>query len=143
VEFRIPPLRERREDVPLLARHFVGKLAPELGKDIIDVSEGALKLLLAHDWPGNVRELENAVERAMVTCRTRILTEEDFPFLKGQNGHHLLRIPAGMTLQELERQAIVVAMERSGGNVKEAASALGIDRSTLYDKLKRYEVVRA
>jgi DNA-binding NtrC family response regulator len=143
VEFRIPPLRDRREDIPLLVRHFLGKLAPELGKDVIDVSEGALKLLLAHDWPGNVRELENAVERAMVTCRTRILTEDDFPFLRGHNGHHLLRIPPGMTLQELERQAIIVVMERSGGNVKEAAAALGIDRSTLYDKLKKYEVARA
>lgn len=142
VEFRIPPLRDRREDIPLLARHFLNKLAPELGKDVVDISEGALRLLLGHEWPGNVRELENAVERAMVTCRTRILTEEDFPFLRSQNGQHLLRIPAGMTLQELERQAIVVAMERSGGNVKEAAAALGIDRSTLYDKLKRYDVAR-
>jgi DNA-binding NtrC family response regulator len=89
-----------------------------------------------------VRELENAVERAMVTCRTRMLVEDDFAFLRGSNGNHLVRIPSSMTLQDLEKHAIVAAMERSGGNVKEAAAALGIDRSTLYDKLKRYEVAR-
>jgi transcriptional regulator with PAS, ATPase and Fis domain len=142
IEMRIPPLRERREDIPLLARHFVEKLAPEIGKAVTEISDGALKVLLAHDWPGNVRELENAVERAMVTCRTRVLGEEDFGFLRGSNGSYGVRIPPSMTLQELERHAIIGAMERSGGNVKEAAATLGIDRSTLYDKLKRYEVAR-
>src|SRR4051812_23272622 len=81
IEIRIPPLRERREDVPLLARHFLERLSHELGKDIADFSEGALKLLMDHNWPGNVRELENAVERAMVSCRAKLLTEEDFAFL--------------------------------------------------------------
>ena len=69
IEIRIPPLRERREDIPLLARHFLERLSHELGKDIADISEGALKVLMDYNWPGNVRELENAVERAMVTCR--------------------------------------------------------------------------
>jgi DNA-binding NtrC family response regulator len=143
IEMRIPPLRARPEDVPLLARHFIEKLAPEIGKDVSDISEGALRVLMAHDWPGNVRELENAVERAIVTCRTRILGEDDFAFLRGGNGGASLRIPANMTLQDLEKHAIVAALERSGGNIKEAATALGIDRSTLYDKLKRYQVTRA
>jgi DNA-binding NtrC family response regulator len=142
IEMKIPPLRERRDDIPLLARHFIEKLAPEIGKDVTDISDGALKVLLAHDWPGNVRELENAVERAMVTCRTRILGDDDFGFLRGSNGNSPLRIPSNMTLQDLEKHAVSAAMERSGGNVKEAAAALGIDRSTLYDKLKRYQVAR-
>ena len=69
IEIRIPPLRERREDIPLLAHHFLERLSHELGKDVGEISEGALKLLMDYNWPGNVRELENAVERAMVTCR--------------------------------------------------------------------------
>ena len=81
IEIRIPPLRERREDIPLLAEHFVERLSHELGKDVNEISEGALRLLLDHNWPGNVRELENAVERAMVTCRGPVLTESDFAFL--------------------------------------------------------------
>ena len=68
IEIRIPPLRERREDIPLLAHHFLERLSHELGKDMSDISEGALRLLMDYNWPGNVRELENAVERAMVTC---------------------------------------------------------------------------
>ena len=85
IEIRLPPLRERREDIPLLASHFLEKLSHELGKDVDEISEGALKVLMDYHWPGNVRELENAVERAMVTCRGRVLTEEDFAFL-AQNG---------------------------------------------------------
>ena len=81
IDIRIPPLRERREDIPLLARHFLERLSHELGKDVGEVSEGALRLLMDHDWPGNVRELENAVERAMVTCRGKGLVEDDFAFL--------------------------------------------------------------
>ena len=82
INVRLPPLRERREDVPLLAQEFMERLSPELGKEITEISEEALRLLLDYDWPGNVRELENAVERAIVTCRTRVLTAEDFSFLR-------------------------------------------------------------
>src|SRR3954470_19425599 len=99
IEIRIPPLRERREDVPLLAHHFLERLSHELGKDIGDFSEGALKVLMDHNWPGNVRELENAVERAVVTCRGRALTEDDFGFL-ARNIAKPWSIPAGLTLQD-------------------------------------------
>ena len=78
IEIRIPPLRERREDIPLLAGHFVERLAHELGRDVGELSEGALRRLLDYNWPGNVRELENAVERAIVTCRGRVLTRRRF-----------------------------------------------------------------
>lgn len=143
IELRIPPLRERREDVPLLARHFVCKLAHEIGKDVVDVSEGGLRVLLDYDWPGNVRELENAIERAIVTSRNRVLTEADLGFLMAhaqpQNGTW---VPPNLPLAELEKQAIVAAIERTEGNIREAASALGIDRSTLYDKIKRYDIQR-
>ncbi|HWQ53805.1 MAG TPA: sigma-54 dependent transcriptional regulator [Bryobacteraceae bacterium] len=142
IEIRLPPLRERREDIPLLARHFVGRLAPELGKDISAISDSALEMLLDSDWPGNVRELENAIERAIVTCRGHILTETDFTFLRTQNGKKNWTVPANMTLHDLEKQAIEATLERTRGNIKEAAAVLGIDRSTLYEKIKRYEISR-
>ena len=143
IEIRIPPLRERREDIPLLTDHLVERIARELGKDIAGVSEGALNLLMDYDWPGNVRELENALERAMVTSRSRMLTEADFAFLEREvSAKRAWSVPGGVTMEELERRAIIATLERTAGNIKEAASMLGIDRSTLYDKLKRYEIQR-
>ena len=143
IAIRIPPLRERREDIPLLAQHFVERFSHELGKDIGEISEGALKALMDHNWPGNVRELENAIERAMVTCRSHSLGPEDLTFL-AQNGVAAkpVTFPPGMSLQEMEKSLIVGTIRQTGGNIKEAASVLGIDRSTLYEKIKRYEIPR-
>ena len=140
IEIKLPPLRERREDIPLLAEHFAQRISSELNRDISGISAAALKLLIAYDWPGNVRELENVIERAIVTCRNGMLEEQDFSWLQhdavsAQNWE----VP-DLPLGELERRAIVAALERKHGNVKEASAALGIDRSTLYDKLKRYEI---
>ncbi len=142
IEIRIPPLRERREDIPLLAEHFVQRISCELGKDIdiSGVSPAALKLLIAYDWPGNVRELENVIERAIVTCRNGTLDEQDFSWLQKSPGASQNWEVPDVSLDELERKAIVAALERKHGNVKEASAALGIDRSTLYDKLKHYEI---
>ena len=78
IEIRMPPLRERREDIPLLAAHFVDRLSHEFGKDVRQISDAAMRMLMDHDWPGNVRELENAIERAIVSTRTTTLTEDDF-----------------------------------------------------------------
>ncbi|HEX4786775.1 MAG TPA: helix-turn-helix domain-containing protein [Candidatus Sulfotelmatobacter sp.] len=140
IEIRLPPLRERREDIPLLAEHFIQRISSELGKDVAGISEESLKMLIAHDWPGNVRELENVIERALVTCHNGNLSEQDFSWLQHESaqpqGWEVPDVPLG----ELERRAIVAALERKHGNVKEASSALGIDRSTLYDKLKRYQI---
>ena len=96
-----------------------------------------------YNWPGNVRELENAIERAMVTCRVQSLGEDDFAFL-GQSGSHGKRwtVPAGMSLQEMEKLLIGATLDSTEGNIREAASRLGIDRSTLYEKIKRYEIPR-
>ncbi len=143
INIQIPPLRERLEDIPLLARHFVEQLSLEIGKDVEDISEDALQLLLTHTWPGNVRELENSIERALVTSRSRLLTRPDFSFLaKEVEGHDPFSLPA-VTLQELEKQAIESAIKRTRGNIKEAAAQLGIERSTLYDKIKKYEITRS
>jgi DNA-binding NtrC family response regulator len=144
ITIEIPPLRERLEDVPLLADHFLEHLAVEIGKDVDEICEDALDVLLAYQWPGNVRELENAIERAMVTCKSRVLTREDFSFLSNQiNGPWDRAGLPPVTLAELERQAIEAAIRRSQGNIKEAAAQLGIDRSTLYDKIKKYEIERS
>jgi DNA-binding NtrC family response regulator len=142
INIQIPPLRERLEDIPLLARHFIERLSVEVGKDVEDISEDALQLLLTHSWPGNVRELENSIERALVTSRSRVLTRPDFSFLsKEVEAHDAFSLPA-ITLQELEKQAIESAIKRTRGNIKEAAVQLGIERSTLYDKIKKYEIAR-
>ena len=143
IEIRVPPVRERPEDIPLLVDHFVERLSHELNKDVAGVTDAALKLLMEYDWPGNVRELENALERAMVTAKDRYLTEDDFRSVQAnvQARRHWTP-PPNCTLQELEREAIIAAIRRTQGNIKEAAAALGIDRSTLYDKIKRYEIQR-
>jgi len=142
IEIQLPPLRERREDVPLLAHHFLERIAHEVGKEVTAISDGAMRALLDHDWPGNVRELENAMERAIVACRSGVLGEEDFRFLQDNGGGQQYRAPASMSLAELEKLAIEATLRRTGGNIKEAAASLGIDRSTLYEKLKKYGIER-
>ena len=144
IKIDLPPLRERREDVPLLARHFIERLSHETAKPIESISEPALRLLMNYDWPGNVRELENAIERGIVTCRTTILEAEDFRFLEEATlaRSAACQIPPNLSLQQLEKEAITVTLQRTHGNMKEAASILGIDRSTLYEKVRRYEIPR-
>jgi DNA-binding NtrC family response regulator len=142
IEIHIPPLRERREDIPLLAGHLLERLSDEMGKEFSSISEGGLKVLMDYDWPGNVRELENAIERAMVTCQTRVLTAADFTFLGPGLQARSWTVPPNLSLDELEREAITTTIQRTHGNIKEAASVLKIDRSTLYEKIKRYEIPR-
>lgn len=143
INIQIPPLRERREDIPLLVRSFMDRLSHELGKQTGNITETGLKLLIDYGWPGNVRELENAIERAMVTCKTGVLTEEDFAFLEQNSSRkQAWNVPDNLPLQEVEKRVIVATIKRTGGNIKEAASVLGIDRSTLYDKIKKYEIER-
>ncbi|MDX2150419.1 MAG: sigma-54 dependent transcriptional regulator [Bryobacteraceae bacterium] len=143
IEVKLPPLRERKEDIPLLAHHFLEQLSLEVGKRAAEISEGAVGLLMEHDWPGNVRELENAVERALVTSRGQVLSETDFQFLRASiERRQGAGAPDSMTLEELEKRAIAATLKRTVGNIKEAAASLGIDRSTLYDKIKRYGIAR-
>jgi DNA-binding NtrC family response regulator len=143
INIHIPPLRERREDIPLLVRSFIERLSPELGKEIDDITESGLKLLMDYDWAGNVRELENAVERAMVTCKNKVLSDEDFGFLElNGNRRRIWRVPDNLRLDEVEKLVIEATIKRTGGNIKEAAVILGIDRSTLYEKIRRYGIER-
>jgi transcriptional regulator with PAS, ATPase and Fis domain len=143
INIRIPPLRERREDVPALARHFAARSSLVIGKPIDGLDEEALTVLLGYDWPGNVRELENAVERAIVTSRRRVLGKEEFAFLSGDAPRlaHWTP-PVNVPLAEVEKAVIEATLRHAGDNVKEAARRLGIDRSSLYDRMKRHGVVR-
>jgi DNA-binding NtrC family response regulator len=143
INIRIPPLRERREDIPLLVSSFIERLSHELGRDISDISEEALGFLMDQPWPGNVRQLENVVERAMVTCRNRMLSEEDFAFLvRVKNAADGWAVPTNMPLHEVEKQVITATLQRTEGNIKETAAVLGIDRSTLYEKIRKYSIPR-
>ena len=139
----IPPLRERRDDIPLLADHFLKKHSERLGKTISGFSRAALHTVLQYDWPGNVRELENAIERAVLLETTEVLQANSLPLelsptaaaegdAKGQ--------PAILPLVEIERQAIAQALEILAWNVGDAAQALGVNRVTLYRKLKKYDL---
>jgi two-component system response regulator HydG len=133
----LPPLRERRTDIPLLAHHFLRKYTAQMDKKISEISPEALDLLVSHDWPGNVRELANAIERATVVGRPPALLPTDFPF------HPAQRPPAaagGDTLAEAEKQHIARILEKTGGNVTRAAELLQIDRVTLYNKIKKYQL---
>jgi DNA-binding NtrC family response regulator len=138
----IPPLRERREDIPLLVSHFVERIAHELEREVVGVSEGALRILMDRQWPGNVRELENAIERAIVTARSQVLTEDDFSFLSGEPGAAPWDAPTSMTLEDVENRVITATLRRTHGNIKEAAGILGVDRSTLYDRIRKYNLPR-
>jgi DNA-binding NtrC family response regulator len=129
----LPPLRERREDIPLLADHFLKKFATAMNKPLPTLAPQAVDLLLAHDWPGNVRELENAVERAMVIGRGPEIQPADFPFQLQPT-----QAVAGRTLDEIERGHIERVLQETAGNLSRAARILDIDRTTLYNKLRRY-----
>ncbi len=143
VEIQIPPLRSRREDIPLLANYFVDRLSHELGRNINGIADSALKILLDYDWPGNVRELENALERAIVTAASNVLGQHDLAFIAGAgNGRKGWHAPTDLTLTEVEKQVIAATLDRHQGNITETAEVLGIDRSTLYEKIKRYEIPR-
>jgi DNA-binding NtrC family response regulator len=140
VQIVLPPLRERREDIPVLVNHFVQKFSLAMNKRITRVAPAAMNQLQQQPWLGNVRELENAVERAMVVGQEPELHEEDFIFkpqsVSGSGG-------AGKKLEDMERAYILRVVEECGGNQSHAAEVLDIDRVTLYHKLKKYGWTRA
>ena len=139
----IPPLRERREDIPLLAKHFLAKHAERMDKSVGGISSAALRLLLQYDWPGNVRELENAIECAVLQETTDVLQANNLPPQLSPivDSRGDAAVPAEvLPLKEVERQALVHALEVAAGDKTQAASSLGINRVTLYRKLKKYDL---
>ena len=137
VSIHLPPLRERQEDIPLLAESFLTKHATVMNKSVTRISPDAVNLLMSYDWPGNVRELENAIERALVIGKGPEIFPSDFPMqLTGQH-------PAsGRRLEDIARMHIERVLEESGWNLTRAAEVLAIDRSTLYSKIKSYGLRR-
>jgi two-component system response regulator HydG len=135
----LPALRERREDIPLLAEHFLHKYAKAMNRPVPRVTAQAMDLLMNHEWPGNVRELENAIERALVVSREIDLKASDFSFQFQIGAQAQAAAGAGgRTLDDVERTHIERVWQECAGNHSRAARILGIDRTTLYNKLKRY-----
>ena len=134
-QIELPPLRERKDDIPLLVDHFVKKYAQSMNRKIVRVSSPAMQLIQQNDWPGNIRELENAVERAMVVGHEPELKEEDF----GIRPHAAAGVAAGsQTLEDVEKSHILRVLEECQYNQTRAAEMLKIDRVTLHNRLKKY-----
>ena len=136
VEIAIPPLRDRQDDIPLLAMHFLGKQAARYGRDIEGFSPSAMNALREHTWPGNVRELQHSVERSVLMARGSRIEASDLGLRRRDDGTVLID---ELTLDEAERLMIEKALERYQGNVSKAAEALGLSRSALYRRLQRHE----
>jgi len=137
----LPPLRERREDIPLLAQNFVQHYAARDNMDIVGVDDEALSALQAHPWPGNVRQLRNIMERALIVCNGRVIRRSDLPadfqsISSVESGYVKIRV--GSTLEEMEKELIRRTIEFSSGNKTRAAQMLGVTPKTLYNKLERY-----
>ena len=134
IEIRVPALRERREDIPRLAQHFLEIYARRYRKSLAGFESAALDALLSHSWPGNVRELDHAVERAVLMTSGDRIRPADLALRRGGDGGRL----EDLSLEEVEGLLVRKAMERFAGNVSQAAKALGISRSALYRRLEKH-----
>lgn len=134
----LPSLRERISDIPELTQYFIDKYRRKMNKPIEGITQEALDLLMRKNWPGNVRELENAIERAMVVSTGRELTKDNFYFQKDEES----QISSGLTLADIEKQHIVNVLKENDWNISLAAKILGVDRTTIYHKLKAYGIER-
>jgi len=138
ISIHVPPLRERKEDIPLLAKAFVKKSCLEMNREPVNISPSALKLLMDYDWPGNVRELENLIERALVIGDGKKIDTEDLPF----SYKELVTEPLPKSLKKMEEMHIKRILEENKWNISRAARDLDIDRQTLYNKLEKYKIKR-
>jgi DNA-binding NtrC family response regulator len=136
----LPPLRERRDDIPLLVKAFLDEFGRENNKQVRELTPEALNVLLAYDWPGNVRELRNAIEQMVVLARAERLTVRDVPsaIREGADLSKINVVRDGMTVEDAERLVIVQALKETDGNRTKAAQKIGISRRTLHRKLKEY-----
>jgi two-component system response regulator HydG len=136
----LPPLRERREDVPILVQHFIEKFNSESGKRVQGVHPDALEVLRNYEWPGNIRELKNAIERAVILCDGELILRDQLPPDMAGRGpdKQAFRLPYGLTLDAVEKEYILGSLQRNGGNKARTAEILGVSEKTLYNKLNRY-----
>lgn len=136
VTIHLPPLRDRKEDIPLLCKHFLKKFSLKEGKDIQSISPGAMQALMDYDWPGNVRQLENAVSHAVILALGPIIERENLPQFLKQSADE----PSSSSLAENERRLILGVLHEVEWNKHEAARRLEVSRSTLYSKIRRYSL---
>lgn len=145
IEMRVPDLKERREDIPLLANHFLNKYSCEFHRDVNEISRDTINLLMTHEWKGQVRELENAIERAVLLCDGKVINPVDLPMLNGSSDN-IKPVPSidtdnlNDTLQAYEKMHIEAVLRRTKGNRSETARLLGIDPSTLYRKMEKLDI---
>jgi two-component system response regulator HydG len=144
----LPPLRERKEDIPLLVNHFLKKLTSELNKPAKQITESVMERFISYHWPGNIRELENVLERAVVLCDREFIDIKDLPILNSAASEKLpsdvldrFRLNLNDTLATIEKQLIERAMNETAGNKSQAAKLLGIQTSLLYYKLEKYGMI--
>jgi len=147
VPINIPPLRERKEDIPFLVLHFVKRLTKELGSPVKDISPSAIDRLLEYDWPGNVRELENTLERSIVLASGEVLEPADIRIENARSPNAAsspsLLLPEGITLEQWEQMMIREALRRSNGNKSQAARMLGLTRNALRYRLSQMGIESA
>ena len=142
VKIRVPPLRQRRDDVVVLARRLLQRFNQQYDKSIRNISSDTVARLTQYDWPGNVRELESVIERAVLFCQDDELTVADLPeqLQDFQITPHRVFVPPSLSLEEIERDVIVQTLERTSGNVKKSAEILGVHRPTFYRMLKKFGI---
>jgi transcriptional regulator with PAS, ATPase and Fis domain len=142
VPIALPPLRERQDDVPLLAHHFLAEFNRKHQTDIAGISDDAANRLRAYSWPGNVRELRNVIERAVVLAKDKWIGESSLPgyIRSGSPSKTLVFAVGSTTVADAERELIVRTLEQAGNNKAEAARQLGVDVKTIYNKLKAYNI---
>jgi len=141
VNIHIPPLRERKDDIPLLMAAFLREFSRENGRTIEGIDPKARRALTNYSWPGNVRQLRNSIESAVVLCKGNVITPEDLPpGIRGEQGGEAVRLSVGSTLAEAEKEIIRSTLAREGGNKSRAAEVLGIGRKTLHRKLQEYGI---
>jgi two-component system response regulator HydG len=141
IPIQMPPLRNRRNDIPMLARHFLRHFAAEQGKEVQDFSSEAMRMLLDYSWPGNVRELENSIEHALVLAKGERIEATDLPSaLQTAKKSPKTKTNPSRTILDSEKKLLQETLEECSWNKKLAAQYLGISRSTLYSKLKKYRI---
>jgi two-component system response regulator HydG len=144
VTLQVPPLRERKEDIPLLAQSFLHRFAEKNRKQIKGFTPQAMDRIVRYPWPGNVRELMNTVERGVILCHGDYVSEEDLPLTLREAAfqeplkEEPVLIPVSVSLEEIEKSTILKTLDLTGGNKSEAARRLNITRRTLHKKLKKY-----
>jgi len=138
IRIEVPPLRERKEDIPLLVDAFVRKYCLEMNREETKVGAAAMTQLMGYDWPGNVRELENIIERALVIGRGKEISPDDLPFSRKETGPEAF--PKSLKL--MEKAHIERVLDAANWNISQAARDLDIDRQTLYNKLEKYDIKR-